>query len=138
MSGSIIRVLPKTDVVGTNVGTTAIENVLVREQNVVQFTSVVVVWRIFAKSTAGTAQTANLFIRNMAPTPDDPTQPFVGATIGTATFTINTGTTGAQTPQIISLSTPMAGSVQVVLSMTQATGGTVLTFSHSIDFVGRE
>jgi hypothetical protein len=139
MSGAIIRVLPKVDVVGTIVGTTAIETVVARSVDILQFTSVTLIWQIFAKSiSGGSTQTANIFVRNAAPTPDDPSQPFVGATIGTATYTINGGTAGPQVPQIISLSTPLAANVQVVLSMSQTTGATALTFSHAITFVGRE
>ncbi len=139
MSGTLIRVSPKVDVVASIVGSTALENVIVRHVDITQATSVVVIWNLFAKSiSTGSTQTANLFIRNTAPHPDDPTQPFVGATIGTATYTINGGTAGPQVPQIISLAAPLAASVMVVLSLSQTTAGTVLTFSHAISFVNRE
>ena len=138
MAGSLIRVLPKTDFVVTPVGTTLIE-VPLAEFDATAFPTLNLIARVHAKSaSSGSTQTLNVLLRNLAPYPQDPAADFAGTTIATATFTMNGGTTGAQTPQIVACSTPISYRVRLLISYSQTTAATAFAFSLSADALGRE
>lgn len=137
MSGTLIRILPRTDFVATNVGTTVIEQPL-GIIDVTQFNAFVFIGRIHAKNTGGTAQTLNAFLRNAAPTVEDVLSEFPGATVATATFVISGGTAGAQAPQIIACTGVLSYKLRLVIAYSQGAAGTPFTFSFSADGLGRE
>jgi hypothetical protein len=131
MAGTLIRVLPKTDMTMSNDGTAAVETPLGMFDATI-FTSVIIIARIHAKSTSSTAQTLNVFFRNMAPSVDDIAAEFVGATVGTATYTINGGTAGVQVPQIVACTGALSYKIRLLVSCSQATQGAAFTFTPEL------
>lgn len=137
MSAVLIPLLRKTDFVFTAVGATGLEQLLAKQLDASMFTSGVAILRVHQKSTAGSAQTLSLLIKNTAPTIDDPAVDYIGSTIATASIAINTGGTGPQTPVIIALTSPIAPWLRAVLQATQATQNTTFTVTASADLLLR-
>lgn len=139
MAGTLIRILPKTDIVATAVGTTAME-VPLGDFDSRLFTTMILIARIHAKSiTSSPSQTVNFFLRNLAPSIEDIAADFAQTTsIATATFTIHSGTAGVQVPQIVQASGTLSYKMRLIMSYSQTTAGAVFTFSTSVDALGRE
>jgi hypothetical protein len=138
MAGTLIRVLPRTDFVLSPIGTAAAETPLGSFDTTI-FRVVNLIARVHAKSSSGGAgQTLSVLFRNIAPTPDDLTSEFPGATVGTATFSIHAAGTGPMTPQIVACTGAFSYKMRLVLSGVQAVAGTVFTFSLSVDALGQE
>ena len=139
MAGTLIRILPKTDIVATAVGTTAMEVPLGDFDSRI-FTTMILIARIHAKSiTSSPSQTVNFFLRNLAPSIEDIAADFAQTTsIATATFTIHAGTAGVQVPQIVQATGTLSYKMRLIMSYSQTTAGAVFTFSTSVDALGRE
>lgn len=141
MSGILVNVLSKTDFNFSGVGSTTVETTLARALNAVPYREGVLIVRVHSKSNTGSGTSVqDLFVhvREAAPSSDDPATEFVGNSIASAQPTMNGGTTGAQPPLFVQLSSPLPPFLRVVVAPEQSVAGSTFTCSLSVDLVLRE
>lgn len=139
MAGSVISILPMTDMTLSSVGTTTASMILARHVNVTPYREGVLIARVHDKSSTSGNQTMSVTVVQAAPSADDPSTDFAATTpIATATFTLDDSMVSPSSVQFASLSAPFAPYIRVLMNYSQGTQNATMTASVSVDLVVRE